>query len=194
MKEATLGFWTCNEVVKDFLVWHMPAGYVSPKQEGSNRLLAKRSCAAFYSAKITPADKLVARLYGITPEQILRAREHEDLAQFVMRGAPRCDDFTGSYDAFVYDFWQAQRLQSYLVGIGFEVSVNRVDLGMLAAPAPKKAGRKPIFSREESQERKKQRDRDAYARKNPKTLRPKSTEKPDRTNGRLEGNGCEAFL
>ncbi|WP_206749931.1 hypothetical protein, partial [Salmonella enterica] len=45
---------------------------------------------------------ITSTLTGITDAQIERAREEEDVLQFVMRGAIRKRDFGGDYDIYLY--------------------------------------------------------------------------------------------
>ena len=54
-------------------------------------------------------------MLGLDRAAIKRARETEDLIQFIMRGALRRPDFGGRYDVHVYSLDQAQEAERYLI-------------------------------------------------------------------------------
>ncbi len=51
---------------------------------------------------------------GLTKDQIERARETEDVLQFIMRGVISDPAFTGDYDVYLYDKHQADALAEYI--------------------------------------------------------------------------------
>jgi len=100
---------------------------------------------------------LIIDLLGLDRDAIRRAREFEDIRQFVMRGAIRRPDYAGTYDIHLYDLAQAQDLEAYLRGIGIAdlELVPVVEAGIMdvvrsgSAPVAQKA---PL-SREEKRKR-----------------------------------------
>lgn len=93
-----LGFWSGNEEVKKLMDWRVPGEPLPAKVAGLNEYEDRVSCAFIYSSKPLPGDATVKYLFGLTDDEILRAREDEDILQFVMRGAIRKRDFDGNYD------------------------------------------------------------------------------------------------
>jgi hypothetical protein len=114
MRKDGVGFWSGNEVVRHYLEHWVPGDMVLPKVAGTNSLIEHTSCAMIYSSKPQQSDTDVYGVFGIGPKQVKRARETEDLIQFVMRGAIRRPEFDGRYDVYVYERPQAEELRVYL--------------------------------------------------------------------------------
>lgn len=94
---------------------HRLAGQmIDAKALGRNEYDDLESCAFIYSSKATPNDESLKALTGITDAQIERAREEEDVLQFVMRGAVRKRDFGGLYNVYLYTKKQADDLATKL--------------------------------------------------------------------------------
>jgi hypothetical protein len=127
-------------------------------------------------------------LFGTSGEQIKRARETEDMIQFVMRGAIRRPDFGGRYDVYLYDLQQAEALRSYLEETGVTGHVElipEIDAGIMdvqRGDVDKRTAAERLQSlagadtrRKEAakrrQQRKRQKDREAGAAAG--TLRPR---------------------
>lgn len=106
--EPNLGYWAGNDVIEAQLDAHLNTKPISPKSAGLNRYDDETSCALIYSSKALPADRPAQALFGITEQEILRAREEEDILQFVMRGAIRRPEFGGDYDIYLYSKRQAE--------------------------------------------------------------------------------------
>jgi hypothetical protein len=106
--EPNLGFWAGNDVTGTQLDARLNSKPISPKSAGLNRYDDETSCALIYSSKALPADRPAQALFGITEEEIFRAREEEDILQFVMRGAIRRPDFGDDYDIYLYSKRQAK--------------------------------------------------------------------------------------
>lgn len=106
--EPDLGFWAGNNVVKEQLDARLNSKPLSAKSAGLNTYDEETSCALIYSSKALLADRPAQALFGITEEQIFRAREEEDILQFVMRGAIRRPDFGDDYDIYLYSKRQAE--------------------------------------------------------------------------------------
>ena len=87
---------------------------MSPNAEGINILMHHTSCAYIYSSKALPSDAPLIDVLKLKPEDIERAREIEDIIQFVCRGSLRNPDSDEDYHVYVYDLNQAQALADYL--------------------------------------------------------------------------------
>jgi hypothetical protein len=119
LETVLLGFWSGNEVVTDYFHGRLSGEKVSPKAEGTNNLMHHTSCAYIYSSKALPSDKPLIDVFGLSREDIERAREIEDIIQFVGRGDLRNPNATGDYHIYLYDLYQAQALADYLTEHGF---------------------------------------------------------------------------
>jgi hypothetical protein len=105
-------------MVRDRFEMMLKGEMVSPKQAGTNDLRHHTSCAVIYSNKSQRADDAVLEVFGLSRDDIERARQTEDMQQFLMRGAIRCSDFGGTYTAYVYDVWQAEALAEFIKSQG----------------------------------------------------------------------------
>ncbi len=79
-------------------------------------------------------------MFGLAREEVERARECEDIWQFVMRGAVRQSEFGGLYTVHLYDVQQAEVLAAMLreEGITDDVAVEPVAAaGILDVERPK---------------------------------------------------------
>lgn len=114
LETVGLGYWSSNKSIDLAFHGRLQGVKVSPKIEGTNSLIAHRACAMIYSAKSVPDDDVLIKGVGLTKEQIERARETEDIIQFVMRGAVRDPSYSGTYDVYLYDQHQAQALADYI--------------------------------------------------------------------------------
>jgi hypothetical protein len=140
-----LGFWSGNKIVRDRFGLVLAGREVLPRQAGTNAYRDLTSCAFIYSNKAQTADAAILEVFGLTKDQIARARETEDMCQFVMRGAIRNPDFTGRFEIYVYDLNQAEEVRDFLLGGGIEdVTLLRIEeAGIMDFERPK-AGRKPV--------------------------------------------------
>jgi hypothetical protein len=119
-----LGYWSGNEAVANYFRYRVPGKQVPPRVEGTNELRGLTSCAFIYSSKAQPADATLMDVFGLERDDIERARQTEDLVQFVMRGALRQQDFDGVYTIYVYDLAQAETLARYLRTAGIADTVE----------------------------------------------------------------------
>jgi hypothetical protein len=137
-KEPNLGFWSGNEEVQMLMDHRVHGGPIPPKIAGINEYDDRTSCALIYSAKPKDQDEPVRTLFQITDEEIRRAREDEDILQFVMRGALRKPDFDGEYNVYLYNKQQAERLAQQLGAGGFtKVTLVPEDAGFMDTPDPR---------------------------------------------------------
>jgi hypothetical protein len=116
---AYLGFWSGNEAVRHSFEHRLPGRMTAPKLAGLNCHREAQSCAFFYSSKALPQDETLKTIFELTPENILVAREDEDIFQFVLRGAVRDPGYGGDYDIYLYSVDQAERLRETLIQNGF---------------------------------------------------------------------------
>lgn len=73
----------------------------------------------------------------------------------------RNPNFTGFYDIYLYDKWQAERLEEYLNGFGFAVSVARIELPVsLKKKETRKRGPKAKMSAEQARLLKNEREKE----------------------------------
>jgi hypothetical protein len=119
LETVQIGYWSGNEVVTDYLYGRLRGDMVSPKAEGTNNLMHHTSCAYIYSSKAVPSDAPLIDMLDLSQEDIERAREIEDIIQFVCRGDLRNPNATGDYHIYLYDLYQAQALAEYLTEHGF---------------------------------------------------------------------------
>lgn len=164
------GYWSCNDAIRPVFRNRFPGSLCLPKQAGTNSLIAHVSCLFIYSAKPQMDDGPIIDLLDLNRDDIRRAREFEDIRQFVMRGAIRRPDYAGKYDIYLYDFAQAEDLESYLRGIGITdvetVPADEADIMDVARPQAPVSKQNAPLSREEKQKRNtiSQRKRRAEAR------------------------------
>ncbi len=135
-----LGYWSGNEAVVSYFEGRLHGEQVRPKVAGSNLYRRHTSCALIYSSKARPEDTVLLDVFGLAREEVERAREREDIWQFVMRGAVREARFGGTYIVHLYDVWQAEVLATMLRegGIADDVAVGPVAAaGILDVERPK---------------------------------------------------------
>ena len=158
-----LGYCATNTDIRPYFVGARLSGeMVSPRQEGTNALMHHESCALIYSSKAVPADGPSLEVFGLTKEDVERAREIEDIIQFVLRGALRRSDFGGEYRMYLYDLHQAKALAAYLEQEGIAtVELMPVEEAGIMDVEREKPGRKQVELDESSQEERKKRRRDA---------------------------------
>lgn len=125
-REPNLGYWAANDVVVPLLDHRLNGKPISPKSAGLNEYDDETSCALIYSSKALDGDKPAKALFDITDEEIFRAREEEDILQFVMRGAIRRRDFDGDYDIYLYSKRQAELVAEKLSASGIGKSVDLI--------------------------------------------------------------------
>ena len=113
-----LGFWSGNEVVQHLLEHRVRGQMVAPKLAGLNGLREHRSCAFVYSSKSVPSDEPLKSVFGLSDDDIIAARETEDIVQFVFRGAIRNPGYDGPYDIYLYSRDQAEAVAVAMAGYG----------------------------------------------------------------------------
>lgn len=121
-------FWSGNEVVQHLMEHRLKGELIAASAAGLNKHRMKQHCAIIFSGKATKNDKGMMQVFGLTNDDIERAREDELIAQFAMRGAIRNLEFDGVYDIYVYEKVQANRLKAHLDKLLFiNVELTPVD-------------------------------------------------------------------
>ncbi|MGF3022878.1 hypothetical protein ACQVP2_08615 [Methylobacterium aquaticum] len=109
------GYWSANKMARPYFRHRFGGEWVEPKQAGSNALRNHTSCCLIYSSKAQANDAPILEVLGLDREAIRCTREHENVLQFVMRGAIRDAHYDGVYDIHVYDEHQAAGLRDKLL-------------------------------------------------------------------------------
>jgi hypothetical protein len=165
LEKISLGYWSGNEVVTDYFHGRLSGNMVSPKAEGTNSLMHHKSCAFIYSSKPLPNDEPLIKVFGLNQEEIERAREIEDVLQFVFRGDLRNPDSTDDYWVYLYDRYQAEALAAYLTkhGLGTVELVPVEEAGLLdnSRPSRGRPRSEPEDSRSPEERLKDRQDKDA---------------------------------
>ncbi|MCG7391972.1 hypothetical protein MHY87_03530 [Microvirga sp. ACRRW] len=115
LEKVLLGYWSGNKVITDYCFGRLSGQQVPPKTEGTNDLMHHTTCAFIYSAKMLASDQPLIDLFGLSPEDIERAREIEDIIQFIYRGDLRNAASSEDYHIYLYDLYQAEALEQYLM-------------------------------------------------------------------------------
>jgi hypothetical protein len=190
LEAVLIGYWSGNEVVTDYLYGRLRGEKVSPKAEGTNDLMHHTSCAYIYSSKALPSDAPLIDVLKLKSKDIERAREIEDIIQFVCRGDLRNPNATGDYDIYLYDLCQAQALADYLTehGFGMVELVPVEEAGLLDVRRPGR-GRPPSDpeaprSREERLEKKRADDAERQRRRQERLRKEKKDNGTYRSRGR----------
>ncbi len=122
------GYWSGNDVVRPYFRHRLKGVECQPKVAGTNNLRHHTACAFFYSNKAQAGDDAILEVLGLNQDHIRRAREDEDIIQFMCRGAIRDRDFGGTYEVHLYSKDQAERLQEYLVQSGITDDVRLIEV------------------------------------------------------------------
>jgi len=161
-----LGYWSGNEIVQVLFDHRVAGEAVKPKAAGLNRLRHHRSCAYLYSSKPVSADAPLMSLFGMTKQQIMEAREHEDIVQFVYRGAIRDPAYSGDYDVYLYHRDQAVAVADAMRGYGLHdiEIVAEPGAGLIGWMPAGQCAAQPKLNEAERKERKSKQNRDRQAR------------------------------
>ncbi|REJ46832.1 MAG: hypothetical protein DWQ53_09740 [Microcystis flos-aquae DF17] len=117
-------------------VLRLPGRLIMPKVAGMNDLDHLTECSILYAAKASKAEAGVfAALTGgaITPADVQRDREYEDLVQIVFRSSLRVPSDDRPVTVRLYDKEQAQFLADFFAssGLPFRVKVEHEDIGIV---------------------------------------------------------------
>jgi hypothetical protein len=125
-------YWTANEAQLTALGGFIPGDPCSSKIAGSNAFKDYHLCSILYTSKYNPKDDAALVQFGITPADILRSREFEDLIQIAFRSSLRMPASVADVEVRVYDQQQAEFLRDYLLSAGFELDIELVytDIGI----------------------------------------------------------------
>lgn len=146
-----VSFWSGNAVVQHLMEHRLKGKLIAASAAGLNKHRMTQHCAIIFSGKATNADRGMMKVFGLTKEDIERAREDELIRQFAMRGAIREPSFDGAYDIYVYEKVQADRLKTHFEDLLFE----NVELVGVAEAGLMKVRRKSDGPTDEEKEAKK---------------------------------------
>jgi FtsZ-interacting cell division protein YlmF len=125
------------------------------------------------------AEKEAFARYGISDEDVIRAREREDLVQFLGRTCWRIPDDEREIDYRVYDYAQALFLRDFIQKSGrpFSVVLEYVEEAKVDEHKPKPVGRpKTLLTEVQKQERADRRRKSNAASKRKSRARLKEQE------------------
>jgi hypothetical protein len=131
---------------------NLPGIKLQPKVSGSDAY-KHLTCASFiYTAKPSQAEVAAFSRYGITYDEIVRARQNEDLVQFLFRSNLRVPDDPRDVEFRVYDLQQATFVKEFIESTGrpFMVVLEHVADAGVDDHKPKSAGR-PKVARTEAE-------------------------------------------
>ncbi|MDN3625866.1 hypothetical protein [Methylobacterium isbiliense] len=149
---AFAGYWSCNSTTQLAFLHRLRGRWCEPKLSGTNRLRDNAACAYIYSSKAQASDAPILELLGLDRAAVTRAREHEDVFQFVMRGALRDPSYDGEYDVYLYSEDQALALQRSLMASGITDRVETIaveEAGILSVVRPEARSPSTKASRDE---------------------------------------------
>ena len=131
---------TCNTKLRDMLAQAGIGGvFPTPRVAGSNEWSAVHAASILYAAKPSPHERLILDQLGVSADDVIRAREHEDVIQIAMRTSLRDPASAASVTINVYDAVQADVLARYLRShYPFSVTVESVDVGIGDVIKPKR--------------------------------------------------------
>lgn len=155
LKAHGIQFWTSNATAEGFLKARLGSKtFLSPCCEGLNAHRDKTSVAILLSLKAqTHETQWCDEATGLTRNMISESRESNAIYQFAQRGISREADYRGTYDIYVYDALQAERLAAKYQADGYrDVSVEHVALDGFEARVREKAGAKPKYATPEERE------------------------------------------
>ncbi|MBO1908289.1 hypothetical protein J4G37_25785 [Microvirga sp. 3-52] len=141
-------FWSAN--LDALRRVNLPGQKLQPKVAGSDAY-KHLTCASFiYTAKPSRAEVEAFARYGITYDEIVRARQNEDLVQFLWRSALRVPDDTRDVEFRVYDLAQATFLKEFIEATGrpFKIILEHVIEAGVDDYKPKPVGRPKVAKTE----------------------------------------------
>lgn len=157
--------WTSNNAFAPFLSgFGIPGERLAPRQHGANQFRHITKASALYAAKVSPDERQIIEALGLSSAQVVRAREHEDLLQFVLRTSLRVPHDPRPVELYVYDKVQASFLAEALGSSGYiDVKLAAIDIGLLGSAKPR-PGRPPIAPVATRTEAERKRDRRSESR------------------------------
>lgn len=193
------GYWMANKAAAPYLRHQFAGVEISPRSAGTNTLRGHVSCAAVYSSKATRADEAVMTALDLDRRAIQIAREDEDLAQAVTRGAIRDIDFSGVYDVHVYDEVQATSLRDRLLAGGYDdvtlvpvPEAGIMDVVRPVTPRGKQATEDAIETAAEREERLRLAELERGRRRRAKAKKAKEEAGTYKSRGRPKGSGSRS--
>jgi hypothetical protein len=121
---------------------NIPGVKLRPKVSGSNEFRHFTCATLFYTAKPSKAELEALGLYSIGYDEVVRARQNEDLVQFFWRSSLRVPDDARACEFRVYDRAQATFLAKFIEASGrpFTVVLEHVAEAGVDEFKPRKVG------------------------------------------------------
>lgn len=118
-------YYTVNSDMKEH--FSLNGTFISPDTRGSNEYQDYNTCVWMASMKPTPVEsKICEKCFGITKQQVLKAREYESLYQFCNRSALRKYESDSTVSIYVFDEAQALSLSENIkyIDVGIDSNSN----------------------------------------------------------------------
>jgi len=142
-------YYTSNSSTKGDMSSILTSGqYISPNSRGMNAYQSYTTAVWLASMKPSPVEVVMCReQFGITGQDLVQAREFENLYQFINRSNLRDYDSQSEIVVYVVDREQAQSLGT--------ANIHHIDLGLEDDSTEKlKPGRPEVFSADDKKLRK----------------------------------------
>ena len=143
-------YYTSNRSTKDDMSKILTSGqYISPNSRGMNAYQSYTTAVWLASMKPSPVEVVMCReQFGITGQDLVQAREFENLYQFINRSNLRDYDSQSEIVVYVVDREQAESLGT--------ANIHHIDLGLEDGSTEKlKPGRPEVFNADDKVIRKK---------------------------------------
>lgn len=119
-------FWMTNKSLSGFC---LAGDQISPISHGLNTYADRSAVTVLYKSKPSTVERSMFNRLGIDEWRVIAEREHEVIAQTVMRGSIRDATSTTPFIANVYDYTQARKLAVFLrENYKLEVVLNHVEI------------------------------------------------------------------
>ncbi|MDQ2128761.1 hypothetical protein R4I72_09910 [Leclercia adecarboxylata] len=139
---------TSNSSTKGDMTKILTGQYISPNSRGMNTYQGYHTAVWLASMKPSPVELVMCReQFGITGQDLVQAREYENLYQFINRSNLRDYDSQSEIVVYVADREQAESLGT--------ANIHHIDLGLEDDSTEKlKPGRPEVFSADDKKLRK----------------------------------------
>lgn len=177
--------WSANnssrkgETPSAILSKHLTSRYLKPRQAGSNEFRHYHEAAIIFAGNPSTQIEGLLAFLGIDKKSWQASVEHETILQFVTRTSIRDAHSSADVTFTVFDRDDADYVANYLRGLGHDVSVIYVDLGIVIRRKP--AGRIKLPEEERIARRKETKRKSKAKAKATSTKRPAKVSRPKLT-------------